>query len=161
MPLRTSTPDIGTARVGDALRERDHVRHDAVALGGEAVAEPAEARDDLVEDQQDAVLRGDLAQPLEVALGRRQAASRTGHRLDDDGRDGRGVVQPDQAQQLVRASPRPTPAPASRTPAWSGCRSPADGRRRPACCRTSCGWRPCRRPRCRRSRRRDSRARGR
>ena len=29
---------------------------DAVALGGEAVAEPAEAGDDLVEDQQDAVL---------------------------------------------------------------------------------------------------------
>ncbi len=43
--------------VGDALGEGDHVGDDAVALGGEGVAEAAEAGDDLVEDQQDAVLR--------------------------------------------------------------------------------------------------------
>ena len=42
--------------VGDALGERDHVRRHAVALGREGVAETAEAGDDLVEDQQDAVL---------------------------------------------------------------------------------------------------------
>ena len=42
--------------VGDALGEGDHVRQHAVAFGGEGVAEPAEAGDDLVEDQQDAVL---------------------------------------------------------------------------------------------------------
>ena len=65
------------------------------------MAEPAEAGDDLVEDQQDAVLRRDLAQLLEVALGRRQAAGGAGHRLDDDGGDGGGVVQVDEAGQLV------------------------------------------------------------
>jgi hypothetical protein len=62
----------------------------------------AEAGDDLVEDQQDAVLGADLAQALQVALGRRQHAGGAGHRLDDDGGDGRGVVQRDEAlQQLV------------------------------------------------------------
>ncbi len=43
-------------RVGDALGEGDHVGLDVIPLGGEAGAEASEARDDLVEDQQDAVL---------------------------------------------------------------------------------------------------------
>ena len=63
--------------------------------------ETAEAGDDLVENQQDAVLGADLAQALQVALGRRQHAGRTGHRLDDDGGDGRGVVQRHQALEIV------------------------------------------------------------
>ena len=41
------------------------------------------------------------AQPLQVALGRRQHAGRAGHRLDDHGRDRRGVVQRDDALELV------------------------------------------------------------
>ena len=86
---------------GDALGEGDHVGHDAVALGREGVAEPAEAGDDLVEDQQDAVLVADRAQPLQVALGRGQHAGRARHRLDDHGGDGRGVVQRDDALELV------------------------------------------------------------
>ena len=65
------------------------------------MAEPAEAGDDLVEDQEDAVLGRDGAQLLEVALGRRQDAGRARHRLDDDGGDGRGIVQVDEAGQLV------------------------------------------------------------
>ena len=50
---------------GDALGEGDHVR-DArrSARRRSACAEAAEAGDDLVEDQQDAVLVADLAQPL-------------------------------------------------------------------------------------------------
>ena len=36
---------------GDAFGKRDEVRHDAVALGGEGVTEPAEAGDHLVEDE--------------------------------------------------------------------------------------------------------------
>ena len=65
------------------------------------MAEAAEAGDDLVEDQQDAVLGRDLAQLLQVALGRRQDAGRARHRLDDDGGDGGGVVQVDEPGQLV------------------------------------------------------------
>ena len=101
MPLRTSTPPIGTAARGDALGEGDHVGHDAVALGGEGIAQAAEAGDHLVEDQQDAVLVADRAQPLEIALGRRQHAGRGGERLDDHRGDGGGVVQRHQPVELV------------------------------------------------------------
>ena len=74
---------------------------DAVALGGEGMAEPAEAGDDFVEDQQDAVLVADRAQALQIALGRRQHAGRARHRLDDHGGDGRGIVQRDEAVEFV------------------------------------------------------------
>jgi hypothetical protein len=47
------------------------------------------------------VLGRDLAQLLEVALGRRDDAGRARHRLDDDGGDGGGIVQGDEAGQLV------------------------------------------------------------
>ena len=47
------------------------------------------------------MLGRDLAQLLEIALGRRQDAGRARHRLDDDGGDGGGVVQIDEAGQLV------------------------------------------------------------
>ena len=73
----------------------------AVALGREGEAEPAEAGDHLVEDQQDAVLVADRPQALQVALGRRQHAGRARHRLDDHRRDGRGIVQRDDALQVV------------------------------------------------------------
>ena len=65
------------------------------------MAEAAEASDDLVEDQQDAVLGGDLAQLLQVALGRRQDARGARDRLDDDRGDGGGIVQVDETGQLV------------------------------------------------------------
>ena len=86
---------------GDALGEGDHVGDDAVALGREGVAETAEAGDDLVEDQQDAVLVADRAQPLQIALRRRQHAGRARHRLDDHRGDRRRVVQRDDALELV------------------------------------------------------------
>ena len=54
------------------LGEGDHVGLNAIALGGERRAETAEPGDDLVEDEQDAVLVADLAQPLQIALRRRQ-----------------------------------------------------------------------------------------
>ena len=38
---------------------------------------------------------------LQIALGRDQHAGRAGHRLDDHRRDGRGVVQRDDALELV------------------------------------------------------------
>ena len=146
---------------GDALGEGDHVGHHAVALGGEGVAEPAEAGDDLVEDQQDAVLVADRAQPLQIALGRRQHAGRARHRLDDDGGDGRGVVQRDDALELVGEMRAPLGLALGEglLLAIVGRRQVIDAGQQRA--EDTCGWRRCRRPRCRRSRRRDSRARGR
>src|SRR4029077_16763017 len=86
---------------GDALGEGDHVGRYAVTLGGEGVAEPAEAGDHLVEDQQNAVAVADRAQPFQIAFGRRQHAGGAGHRLDDDRGDGGSVVQRDDAFEIV------------------------------------------------------------
>ena len=47
------------------------------------------------------MLPRDLAQPLEIALGRRVDADRASHRLHDHGRDGRGVMQCHQPLELV------------------------------------------------------------
>mmetsp|Transcript_6064 Transcript_6064/g.24216 ORF Transcript_6064/g.24216 Transcript_6064/m.24216 type:complete len:373 (+) Transcript_6064:1199-2317(+) len=89
------------AAVGDALGHGHQVGRDAEGLRAERVAGAAEAGDDLIEDQQDAVLVADLAQPLQIALRRNQHAGGAGHRLDDDGGDGRGVVQRHEALQVV------------------------------------------------------------
>ena len=51
--------------------------------------------------KQDAVLGRDLAQLLQVALGRRQDAGGARDRLDDDGGNGGGIVQVDETRQLV------------------------------------------------------------
>ena len=101
MPLSHDHAAHRHAARGDALGEGDHVGDDAVAFGGEGMAEPAEAGDDLVEDQQDAVLVADRAQPLQIALRRRQHRGRARHRLDDDGGDGGVAVQRDDALQFV------------------------------------------------------------
>jgi hypothetical protein len=92
MRPRTSTPPSGAA-VGHALGEADHVGDDAVALGGEGVAEPAEAGDHLIEDEQDVMRPGDLAQALEIALRACEHAGRARHRLDDDGGDGGALLE--------------------------------------------------------------------
>ncbi len=63
--LRAADRARGQA-AAERLRERDHVRLDAEALGRAARGD-AEARLDLVEDQDDAVTLGDLAHRLEVA----------------------------------------------------------------------------------------------
>ena len=66
-------------------------------LRREGRAQAAPAGDDLVEDEQDAVPRADVAQPLEVALGGHQHAARGRDRVDDQRGDVRGVVQRDDA----------------------------------------------------------------
>ena len=157
----TNTAPIGTAAVGDALGHRHQVGRDVEARRRERRAEAAEAGDDLVEDQQDAVLVADRAQPLEVALGRDQHAGRAGHRLDDHRGDGRRIVQRDDALEIVGQLGAVLRYAARERVARKIVRVAqvvdADQHRR----RRSCGCRPCRRPRCRRSRRRDNRARGR
>jgi hypothetical protein len=68
MWFRTRTPPSGAGAVGHGLGEADHVGNDAVALGGEGIAEAAEARDHLIEDEEDAVRPGDVTQTLEITL---------------------------------------------------------------------------------------------
>ena len=87
--------------VGQAFGGRHHVRLDVEVVGRERRAEAAETGDDFVENEQDAVLGAQLAQPFEVAFGRDQHAGRAGHRFDDDGGDVGGVVQSDQAFEFV------------------------------------------------------------
>ncbi len=88
---------------GDALGEGDQVGLDAKVLRGERRAEPAPAGDHLVEHQQDAVLRADVAQPREIALRRHQHPARGRDRVDHHRGDVGGVVQRDDALlELVR-----------------------------------------------------------
>ena len=87
---------------GDTLCKGDHVRDHAVALRGEGMAEAAEAGDDLVEHQQDAVFVADRAQSLQIAFRRRKHGGRTGHRLDEYRGDGVVAVQRHQTLEFVR-----------------------------------------------------------
>ncbi len=101
MPLRANTAPIGIVPLVQAFGDRHQIRLHLEVLGGEARAQAAEAGDDLVENQQDAVLVADRAQLLEIALGRHQDAGRAGHRLDDHGGDGRGIVQRHDLLELI------------------------------------------------------------
>src|SRR3954466_8949628 len=89
--------DRAHRRVGarEALGRRDDVGLVAVLLGAEVVAEAAERADDLVGDHQDVVLVADLANALEVALGRREAAAGVLDRLHDHGGDRLGALELD------------------------------------------------------------------
>ena len=78
---------------GEALGGRDEVGLVAVALGAEPLAEPAPGADDLVGDQQHAVLVADLADALEVALGRDEAAAGVLDGLEDHARDRLGALE--------------------------------------------------------------------
>src|SRR5262249_1323447 len=73
----------------------------AEVLGGEAGAEAAEAGDHLIENEKDAVLGADFPQLLQIAFGRDEDAGRASDGLDDDGGNGRGVVESDDALELV------------------------------------------------------------
>ena len=61
---------------GQRLGGGDHVRLVAELFAAEVVAEPAPGADHLVGDQQHVVLVADLPDPLEVAVGRDEAAAR-------------------------------------------------------------------------------------
>ncbi len=72
-----------------ALAQREDVGLDPVMLIGEPLARPAHAGLDLVEDEQDAALVAELAEPFEIA-GRRQVDPALA--LDRLDQDGRGLV---------------------------------------------------------------------
>ena len=87
--------------VGHLLRDVQDVRRHAERFRARQRAGAAEARDDLVEDQQDVVRGADLAQALQIALRRHDDARRARERLDDHRRDVRRVVQRDQVEQAI------------------------------------------------------------
>ncbi len=107
--------EVGAAAVSpdgqpaaDDLAERRQIGPDAVKLLRPA-ARGAETGHDLVEDQQRAVRRGDLAKPGEESVGRRDHAHVPGDRLDNDGGDPRTVVLKntvDDFQVVVRRGER-------------------------------------------------------
>ncbi len=68
---------------GEPLGDRNQVRGVAEAFAAEVVAEPAPGADHLVGDHQHVVAIADLAHPLEVAVGRDEAAAGVLHRLED------------------------------------------------------------------------------
>ena len=80
---------------GHALGAGDDVGHVAEVVAGEHVADPAERADDLVGDEQHVVLVADLADPLEVAGRRREAAAGVLHRLEEHRGDGVGTLELD------------------------------------------------------------------
>ena len=87
--------------IGEALGGGEDIRFHIEVVGRKGRPQAAEAGDDFIEDQQDAVLGADLAQALQVALGRDQHAGGAGHRFHDHGGDVGGVVQGDQAFELI------------------------------------------------------------
>ena len=125
--------------VGDALGRGDDVRRDAEIIGAERRAEAAEGGDDLIEDEQDVVLGADRGEALEIALWRDQHAGGARHRLDDHRGDGRGVVQRDEALQIVGKLGAMLRLAAAEGVA-ARCRGcGGGGRRRKEACRTICG----------------------
>ena len=91
---------------GQALGGQDHVRLDVVLLRAEPGAEAAEAVDDLVGDQQDAVVVADLADALEVALRRGEDAAGVLDRLHDHHRDRGRVERLQRVQEVVEQEVR-------------------------------------------------------
>ncbi len=87
--------------VGQALRSGHHVRLDIKVVGSEWRGQATEAGDHFIEDQQDAVLGAQFTQALQITLRRYQHAGRAGHRLDDDGGDGRCIMQRNDAFQFI------------------------------------------------------------
>ena len=84
--------DVGR---GQRLGRGDDVRLVAEALAAEVVAEAAPGADHLVGDQQHVVLVADLADPLEVAVRRDEAAAGVLDRLEDHRGDGLRALEQD------------------------------------------------------------------
>ena len=72
----TTTPAQRDVARGHALGEGDQVGADAVVLGAEPAPEPAEGADDLVDDEEGAVVVAEPAELGQVALGRGEDAAR-------------------------------------------------------------------------------------
>ncbi|RML61602.1 hypothetical protein APX70_04216 [Pseudomonas syringae pv. maculicola] len=91
----------GYRAVGDLFGDAHQVRCHAETVSTKHRAGAPETGDDFIEDQQNIMLIANLTQPLEVALRRNDHAGRTCHRLYDDCRNVRRIVQFDQFQHFV------------------------------------------------------------
>src|SRR5512134_4006709 len=91
----------GDGRIRHPFSHGEEVRNDSEMLRSERLSEASEASDHFVKDQQYSVMRTNLAQALEVADRRYEDAGRARDRLNDDGGNGRGIVQRTQALKLV------------------------------------------------------------
>ena len=87
--------------IGQPLGAGDHVGHDVEIIGGKRRAQTAKASDDLIENQQDAMLARQFAQALQIALWRDQHAGRPRHGFDDHGGDRFGAMQRHDPFQLI------------------------------------------------------------
>ena len=72
----------------ESLGHADQVGNDFPVIDGEPFARAAEAGHDFVGDHQDAVLVAELANALQVAIGRNQNAVGADHGLENEGGDG-------------------------------------------------------------------------
>ena len=119
---------------GERLADAHHVRRHAGGLGGEERAGPAEAGGDLVEDQHQPVLVGDLAHhPQARGVVDVHAAGALQQRLDDDPGELVGVRRGERAERRrpsrrrrrrARAAGRRRPAAAARPRTSSASRRP-------------------------------------
>ena len=74
-----------------SLGDQEYVGRHAKRLGGEHPARAADARDDLVKDQEDVMPVADFAEDRQILLRRVDHAAGMADRLDQDGRHGRGI----------------------------------------------------------------------
>mmetsp|Transcript_4682 Transcript_4682/g.18713 ORF Transcript_4682/g.18713 Transcript_4682/m.18713 type:complete len:217 (-) Transcript_4682:41-691(-) len=83
----------------EALRGGDDVGVDVEIVHGKRLPEAPEARDDLIQDEENPMLLADGLYALQVAFRRDEDAGRASHGLHDDGRD---VLRPMQRHQVFQ-----------------------------------------------------------
>ena len=139
-----ATGDAERQTGGDALRDRDDVGVEAEVLARKHAARPAHARLHLVDDEQDAVLARELAEPLVEFHRRHDVAALALDRLDDDGGHfvGRDQVDQDLILEVVQALGRAALRPERRPDSDSSSRT-ARGTRRASSARTRGAARTC------------------
>jgi hypothetical protein len=99
-------PSHRRIRVGERLGHGHQVGLEAVSLRTEVLTEPSPGADHLVRDQQHVVAIADLADSLEVAVLRRDAATRVLQRLEDHRRDRLGALELDGLLDLIGSPER-------------------------------------------------------
>ena len=87
--------------IGHLFGDVHDVGHHAKGFGCCHGAQTAKTGDDLIKNQQDAVLGTDFAQALQIACRRNHHTPRSGHGLHNHGGDIAGVMQRNQVQQAL------------------------------------------------------------
>src|SRR5882672_5524473 len=87
--------------IRQSLRSADEIGLGAEIVRGKRHPKPPETSDDLIENNENAMLLGNRMQSLQVAMWRDEHAGRSGDRLDDNRSDRFCTVQCDQALKVV------------------------------------------------------------